>query len=94
MSPGKIAAQAVHAALGLNEALEQDLEECDYPDRIALSAKLSVVVLEVSDAKYKAAIQQGVESGRTQYAVFDAGRTEVAAGTETVCAFLEEQPKV
>ena len=71
MTPGKIAAQAVHAAIGLG---------CTDP-------MLSVVVLGVSDKKY----YEIVNSQQICYRTKDAGYTEVEPGTETCCAFYEEE---
>ena len=83
MSPGKLAAQAVHAALGLNDL--------GYTDANLLDAMMSVVVLEVSDAKFELA--RSLASEHQTYIVHDAGFTEVPAGAETVIAFLEDDPR-
>lgn len=74
MSPGKLAAQSVHAALGLLWEVE------------GVDARTSVVVLSVSDAKFK----EAAEKNDPVYVVQDAGYTEIPAGTETCVAFLEE----
>lgn len=73
MSPGKLAAQAVHAALGLAEIHEE-----------AADPMMSVVVLGVSDTKFDEA-----QIEHLGYVVEDAGFTEVAPGTETCFAFIE-----
>lgn len=73
MSPGKLAAQAVHAALGLAEIYEE-----------AADPLMSVVVLGVSDTKFDEA-----QIEHLGYLVEDAGYTEVAPGTETCFAFVE-----
>jgi len=86
MSPGKIAAQCVHAALGLNEMYENKSYCYDV-----LGPELSVVVLEVSDAKFQEA--KLVSRAGPYYLVQDAGFTEVAPNTETVLAFLEPDPR-
>ena len=75
MSPGKLAAQSVHAALGL---------AAWYPE--ALSPDHSVVVLEASDKKFEEAKQQVPKQA---YIVRDKGLTEVPPDTETVMAILE-----
>ena len=76
MSSGKLAAQAVHAALALTS-----LEKLDPLQ--------SVVVLEVSDKKFNEKI-----NGEGKLAVVrDAGYTEVAPGTITCLAFLEDDPR-
>ena len=77
MSPGKLAAQAVHAALGLSCLTDIDSED-------------GVVVLEASDKKFFEALDKLEEDERVFYAVADAGRTEVAPGTTTCFAILEE----
>jgi peptidyl-tRNA hydrolase len=73
MSPGKIAAQSVHAALGLAQV-----------DNRAFSPMHSVVVLDASDKKFEEA-----KTNFPNYVVKDKGITEVAPGTETVLAILE-----
>lgn len=89
MSPGKIAAQCIHAALGLNQRLA-DKDRCfDY-----LDSQMSVIVLEVSDAKFEQAKQERMFLLEEPfYCVRDAGYTEIPAGTETVLAFLEDDPR-
>jgi peptidyl-tRNA hydrolase len=77
MSPGKIAAQAVHAALALKES------------RGHINAMTSVVVLGVSNRKFDEA-KQNASGGMT--IVRDAGYTEVEPGTETCMAFVEVEP--
>lgn len=80
MSTGKVAAQSVHAALGL--ALQ-------FPK--ALDPQLSVVVLEASDASFNTQVEEALYDPHTMiYVVEDAGKTEVPPGTKTVAAFLEE----
>lgn len=75
LSPGKLAAQAVHAALGL--ALKEDLHPA-----------MSVVVLHVNETPFNEAKARPVVC-----VVKDAGFTEVAPGTETCLAFLEDDPR-
>jgi PTH2 family peptidyl-tRNA hydrolase len=85
MSEGKIAAQCVHAALGLNSMLFTP----GMP-HLPLDGMESVVCLQVSDKKFneeKDFIHEDV------YIVQDAGYTEIPAGTETVIAFLEDDPR-
>lgn len=78
MSSGKIAAQAVHAALWLKEKDSR------------VHHLSTVVVLEVSDKKYNEAKEKLVLEGRIFAVCRDAGYTEVEPGTETCLAFLEE----
>lgn len=76
MSPGKLAAQSVHAALAL--ACQEELHPL-----------MSVVVLEVNGKPFEDA-----KLGHSPVAVVrDAGYTEVAPGTETCIAFLEDDPR-
>lgn len=89
MSEGKIAAQCVHAALSLNIKIMQDR----YLDWPALNGMESVVVLQVSDAKFKNDIERVLSSGETFFIVQDAGFTEVPSGTQTVLAYLEDDPR-
>ena len=77
MTEGKLAAQSVHAVLGLNL------------ETVQLTPDLSVVVLGVSDTKFGEAEAEQDPS----YTVYDAGYTEVPAGTATCVAFLEEDPR-
>lgn len=77
MSPGKIAAQAVHAAIGLG----------------ANDPMMSVVVLGVSDTKFATEGGLFHFKPDPFYIVRDAGYTEVPAGTETCMAFYEEEQK-
>lgn len=94
MSSGKIAAQCVHAALGLNKKLNwDDLPMGQFPDREYLDPMKSVVVLEVSDVKFGEAKTSLAASQNSFYVVTDAGYTEVAAHSETVIAFLEDDPR-
>lgn len=76
MSPGKVAAQCVHAALGL-----------DKFHGISLHPHMSVVVLHVSDKKFEEA-----KAAHDGFSIKDAGFTEVAPGTETVFAYIEPDP--
>lgn len=76
MSPEKLAAQAVHAALALGSH-----EEIDWTQ--------SVVVLGYSDKKFT----ETIEAGGALHIIRDAGYTEVAPGTITCLAFLENDPR-
>jgi len=99
MSPGKIAAQCVHAALGLNKLLTEDPAKMlgEYLPCV-LNGMESVVVLEVSDKKFGEA-QDTYCDGAMYHGdepiciVKDAGYTEIPAGSETVLAFLEDDPR-
>ena len=80
MSAGKLAAQAVHAALLLNGI-------CDDVDDLAMS----VVVLGVSNAKFEQA-KNDIEGHKAL--IQDAGYTEIPSGTETCLAFVEDDPRL
>lgn len=87
MTPGKLAAQSVHAALGLKTLFPQ------------LTAMDSVVVLQASDAKFEQiklehkgdTFELGTDNECDCYVVKDKGLTEVLPGTETVLAFFVEE---
>jgi peptidyl-tRNA hydrolase len=79
MSEGKIAAQSIHAVLGLAQKEE-------------LNPQQSVVVLSVSDNKFKEAV--AANEGKINYYIHkDLGYTEVEPNTETCMAFLEVDPR-
>lgn len=75
MSPGKIAAQAVHAAIGVK-----------HDDN-----SLPVVVLEASDNKFFEKLRELESCKASYYLVEDAGYTEVEKGTMTCLAFFEKE---
>lgn len=75
MSPGKIAAQAVHAAVGVK-----------HDDN-----SLSVVALGVSDNKFFEKLREIESCKAFYYLVKDAGYTEVEKGTMTCLAFYENE---
>lgn len=77
MSPGKLAAQCVHAAIGL------DVSEDDI--------NIDVVILGMSDKKYFDTVT-ALDELRV-YRFRDAGYTEVPPGTETCAAFYEKAPE-
>jgi peptidyl-tRNA hydrolase len=71
MSPGKVAAQAVHAAVGLGHTYES----------------MPVVVLGVSDKRFNDMATRLADSEKSFYIVADAGLTEVEPGTLTCLAY-------
>lgn len=74
MSPGKIAAQAVHAATGIGH---------EY-------ATMPVVVLSVSDKKFNDQCSLLANGKQCFHIVTDAGHTEVEPGTMTCVAYYEK----
>lgn len=76
MSERKVAAQCVHAAVGLYKKDPQEHWSC--------------VVLEASTTQFMKAVEAHVD-GQSGYVVTDAGYTEVAAGSKTVVAWYEEE---
>jgi peptidyl-tRNA hydrolase, PTH2 family len=92
MTPGKMAAQCVHAAIGLG----------------VKDPLISVVVLEVSDKKFNEKYEDTIRKlsnylhqigtspilPEKSYVVKDAGFTELPPGTITCMAFYEEDPRV
>lgn len=81
MSAGKVAAQCVHAALGV-------IRQCPA-DRRTLWEQMGekVVCLRCENLDHLCNVQQrALSTGTACYAVHDAGRTEVAAGSITTVA--------
>lgn len=74
MTPGKLAAQACHAALGL-----------------APKNHSSVVVLTASDLKFFELIKSLKQQQIKHHVVTDAGYTELAPGTQTCVAYIEQE---
>src|SRR5271163_1820487 len=87
MSPGKVAAQSVHASLALASIMNAS------PDELMMMANLTTVTLDASDQKFWNAKKELDEVGIPCYAFEDAGYTEVEKNTVTVMAFLETDPK-
>lgn len=73
MTPGKIAAQCVHAAIGLG----------------ANDPMMSVIVLGVSNRVFENHKGLAAVNNWPSYIVKDLGYTEVEPGTETCVAFYE-----
>jgi peptidyl-tRNA hydrolase len=87
MSPGKVAAQSVHAALALASVLNAS------PAELLKMANLTTVTLDASDQKFWRMKKELDDNGIPCYAFEDAGYTEVEKNTVTVLAFLEPDPK-
>lgn len=87
MSPGKVAAQSVHATLALASLLKAS------PAELLAMANLTTVTLDASDQKFWRAKKELDDKGIPCYAFEDAGYTEVEKNTTTVMAFLEPDPK-
>lgn len=85
MSPGKLAVQAAHAASGLTLL--------NVMDRHALFASYfanampKIAVQVASEGALARVAFEARAAGLPSYLVTDAGRSEVPAGTMTVCAF-------
>eukprot|EP00878_Enallax_costatus_P034952 GHUV01038901.1.p1 GENE.GHUV01038901.1~~GHUV01038901.1.p1 ORF type:complete len:114 (+),score=33.76 GHUV01038901.1:211-552(+) len=84
MGKGKIGAQCAHAAVGViqkykgqNEALFRLWERFGQP-KIALKVQNEAVMAELA--------HQALQSNLPCYIVHDAGRTQIAAGSQTVLA--------
>lgn len=87
MSGGKLAAQSVHAVLGLAALMEAS------PSEVATMGNMTCVVLDASDQKFRQAQEALEEAGEPFYVFADAGYTEVEKNTVTCLAFLETDPR-
>jgi peptidyl-tRNA hydrolase len=87
MSPGKIAAQSVHATLALASIMEAT------PAELLMMANLTTVTLDASNQKFWNTKKELEEKGIPCYAFEDAGYAEVEKNTTTCMAFLEPDPK-
>jgi peptidyl-tRNA hydrolase len=87
MSPGKIGAQSVHAALALASIMKAS------PDELMMMANLTTVTLDASDQKFNNMREELTQNGIPFWAFEDSGYTEVEKNTVTVMAFLEPDPK-
>lgn len=74
MTGGKIAAQAVHAAMGIGH----------------IDPEMSIVVLGFSNKKYKQLLIDLIKKDKLHYEVHDAGYTEVNPNTNTCVAFFDK----
>lgn len=79
MSAHKIAAQAVHAAVGLYKMDPREHHSC--------------IVLEVTKKKFDEAVDTPSGTEWRGYVVTDAGYTEVPPGSKTAFAFYEPDPR-
>lgn len=83
MDKGKIAAQCGHATLGAYKAsMKYTSSNVKWWERTG-QAKIAV---KVSEEQMHAASEAASELGLISYTVVDAGRTQIAAGSMTVCA--------
>lgn len=81
MSPGKVAAQSVHAALGCTGISSPEIVN-RWQQRGETVICLKCADIDEMNGLKSAADQCGLKT----YAVYDAGRTEVASGSQTVVA--------
>ncbi|CAM9696176.1 unnamed protein product [Ectocarpus fasciculatus] len=81
MSPGKVAAQCVHAALGCTRVSRpRDIADWEQGGEPVVCLKCDSLA-QLGDLGARAS-----EAGLRSYTVHDAGRTEVASGSQTVLA--------
>ncbi|XP_055342769.1 peptidyl-tRNA hydrolase 2, mitochondrial-like [Paramacrobiotus metropolitanus] len=84
MGKGKMAAQCAHAALG---AYEEAIHRKDIHLRSWKRSGQAKIALKVPDETTLITLAQNAKnSGLNTYVVRDAGRTQIAAGSVTVCA--------
>jgi peptidyl-tRNA hydrolase, PTH2 family len=82
MKKGKIAAQCCHAAVGVLEDIDED-----DPDLLAWQRwGCAKVALKCGFEDMKRVSALAAADGLPSYIVCDAGRTQIPAGSETVCA--------
>lgn len=84
MGVGKVAAQCVHAALGVvggGTVARNDIDIWQASGEKTIACKVA------TDTELSALVEAAVASGLPHYAVRDAGRTQVASGSRTVVAF-------
>lgn len=84
MSPGKIAAQCVHAALGAYR-----IAASSDPQTLSIwedSGEKAVCLKCPGQAELRALCESAAQAGLINYLVRDAGRTQVDPGSETVLA--------
>lgn len=82
MSPGKIAAQCGHAAVGCYESIERSNPAVLWQWRNGGQAK---IVLQCKSEQEMIGLQRVAQMNNiTSRIIHDAGRTEIASGTATV----------
>lgn len=94
MKKGKIAAQTAHAAVGVLEGIPED-----NADLLAWQQYgCAKVALRASAEEMHGAARAATAAGLPNYTVHDAGRTQIPAGSQTVCAIgpaaVEEIDKI
>jgi PTH2 family peptidyl-tRNA hydrolase len=85
MGAGKIAAQCVHAALGAVRQLQAAGKQAEV-DRWAATGEAAITLQVSSLTEMIQLDQRARQAGLTSHIVADAGRTQVAAGSQTVLA--------
>jgi peptidyl-tRNA hydrolase len=84
MSPGKVAAQCVHAALGaVRDSSIRNANSLQYWEE---TGEATICLKCDSESEMKALEEAAIALSLVTYIVCDAGRTEVAAGSQTVLA--------
>lgn len=88
MKPGKIAAQVGHAVIGSYKNI------INYPDAANTwrNGGEAIIVLKAEDDEITDTLEKAKRAGIHIYKVYDAGRTQVSAGSQTVIA-LGPAPK-
>ena len=82
MGPGKVAAQVAHAVLGVYRIAQ---DRCPEVLQSWVGGGEAIIVLGVeSGGQMNGLLSEAAQQGLCTHCVADAGRTEVAPGTETV----------
>ncbi|WAR17294.1 PTH2-like protein, partial [Mya arenaria] len=89
MGVGKVGAQCAHAALALHRIM---IDRADTFGEMMLSweqfGETKIVLKAENSAQLKALAQQAESKGLPNYLVHDAGRTQIAAGSQTVLGII------
>lgn len=88
MGQGKIAAQVAHAALAMFRELMENETKAEMVMAWGHLGETKVVVRAESTVQLEMLAQTATQRGVSNYTVRDAGRTQVAAGSQTVLALF------